>query len=80
MNKNYWNDAKMRFCEPLQTNVMIELGQPEVFENPKRENPKRENPKRRLSIWLAWLMILTAAAVVIGFLLTIAEVIRRFVI
>ena len=75
MNKNYWNDAKMRFCEPLQTNVMIELGQPEVF-----ENPKRENPKRRLSIWLAWLMILTAAAVVIGFLLTIAEVIRRFVI
>lgn len=74
MNKNYWNDARMRFCEPFQPNVMIELGQPKEF-----EAPKREKQGRRLSIWLAWLMILTAAAVVIGFLLTIAEVIRRFV-
>ena len=74
MNKNYWNDAKIRFCEPFQPNVMIELGQPKEY-----EDPKREKQKRRLSIWLAWLLILTAAAVVIGFLLTIAEVIRRFV-
>ena len=74
MNKNYWNDAKMRFCEPFQPNVMIELGQPKEFEDPKRKKQERRWPK-----WIAWLMILTAAAVVIGFLMTIAEVIRRFV-
>lgn len=73
MNKNYWNDAKMRFCEPFRQNVMIELGQPKEFEDRKREQ------KTRWPKWIAWLMILTAAAVVIGFLLTIVEVIRRFV-
>lgn len=73
MNRNYWNDAKMRFCEPFRPNVMIELGQPVKFEDRKREQ------KTRWPKWLAWLMILTAAAVVIGFLMTISEVIRRFV-
>ena len=79
---NAWNVFGKTYGEPYRPNAIVVLGEPRTME--REEKKEEEKPKRKMdpTAWkklLFCLFALTAAAVMIRFVITILVAIKRFV-
>ena len=79
---NAWNVFEKTYGEPYRPNAIVVLGEPKTIE--REEKKEEEKPKRKMdpTAWkklLFCLFALTAAAVMIKFVITIFVAIKRFV-